>query len=247
MPSFKLTLSYDGTKYSGWQFQPGRLTLQETLEAALGRITGQAVRVAASSRTDAGVHALGQVVSFSCETSLSADVLQRALNAELPHDMAVVEAESVVDGFHATHGARRKLYRYTLDDGPVRDVFARGYVWQCRERLDAGAMHRAAQGLVGTHDFCSFETSGSSRESSVRTVFAIRVERVPDAAGRLSVEVEGDGFLYNMVRTIVGTLVDVGRGARDEAWPAQVLAAHDRKAAGRTAPPQGLCLVRVEY
>jgi tRNA pseudouridine38-40 synthase len=248
MRTFKLTLSYDGSDYHGWQTQPGRVTLQETLEQALARITGETIRVFASGRTDAGVHALGQVVSFTSATHLEPDVLERALNGELPNDMAVVSAEHAPDGFHATHDAVRKLYRYTLDDGPVRDVFARRYVWHERAPLDAQAMHRAAQGLVGTHDFSSFESQGSKRESSVRTVFAIRVERTP-AAGRtrITVEVEGDGFLYNMVRAIVGTLVEVGRGARDESWPAEVLTARDRRVAGRTAPPQGLCLVRVDY
>jgi tRNA pseudouridine38-40 synthase len=154
----------------------------------------------------------------------------------------------VPDGFHATYDAKRKTYRYTIDDGPVRDVFARNLVWQYRSTLDVAAMARAAQTLIGTHDFSSFETAGSPRESSVRTVYELRIERLPDPAGsRIVVEITGNGFLYNMVRAIVGTLVDVGRGAEDEAWPAKVLAARDRSAAGQTAPAQGLCLVRVEY
>ncbi|MGD9724056.1 MAG: tRNA pseudouridine(38-40) synthase TruA [Pirellulales bacterium] len=247
MPTFKLTLAYDGTNYCGWQVQPGQATLQATLEQTLERITGESMRVFASGRTDAGVHALGQVVSFTSHTHLSPSVLQKALNAELPHDMAVVAAEQVADGFHATRDAVGKRYRYTIEDGPTRDVFARQYVWHHRSRLDAQIMHRAAQALVGRHDFSSFESAGSERESSVRTIFEIRVARDAAAADRLSIEVAGDGFLYNMVRAIVGTLVDVGRGERTEAWPGEVLAARDRRAAGRTAPAQGLCLVRVDY
>jgi tRNA pseudouridine38-40 synthase len=248
MRTFKIVLAYDGSNYSGWQTQPGRVTLQDTLERALERITGEATRVTASGRTDAGVHALGQVVSFHSGTRLAADVLQKALNAELPHDMAVLAAAEAADDFHAIASALRKRYRYRIDDGPLRDVFERSYVWQFRSPLDERAMHSSAQALVGRHDFTSFETHGSERASPVRTVFEISVERIPAATNsRLSVEVEADGFLYNMVRTIVGTLVEVGRGAQNEAWPAEVLAARDRKAAGRTAPAQGLFLVHVDY
>jgi tRNA pseudouridine38-40 synthase len=248
MRSFKLTLAYDGTNYSGWQFQPGRVTLQETLERALAQITSETIRVTASGRTDAGVHAQGQVVSFTSETQLEPDVLHKALNATLPFDMAVTACELESDRFHARRDAKRKTYRYTIDDGPVRDVFSRNLVWQYRSTLDVEAMARAAGALVGTHDFSSFETAGSPRETSVRTVYELRIERLPDPnSSRIIVEITGNGFLYNMVRAIVGTLVEVGRGAEDEAWPAKVLAACDRSAAGQTAPAQGLCLVRVEY
>ncbi len=248
MRVFKLTLAYDGTNYSGWQMQPRRVTLQETLERALAKITGEAIRVTASGRTDAGVHALGQVVSLRSETHLEPDVLQRALNAELPHDMAVLAVEVADDDFHATGRSVRKRYEYRLDDGPLRDVFARHYAWHCHGRLDAAAMHRAAQSLAGTHDFSSFETSGSPRTSSVRTVFELSVTRGQGGeSNRLTLAIEADGFLYNMVRAIVGTLVDVGRGNEDESWPARVLAACDRGMAGQTAPPQGLFLVRVDY
>lgn len=248
MRTFKLTLAYDGTAYAGWQLQPGQATLQGALEQALQTITRETIRVAASGRTDAGVHALGQVVSFRSQTHLSCDVLLKALNAELPRDVAALQLDEAPADFHATRDALRKRYRYQLDDGPVRDVFARAYVWQLRERVDAEVMHRAAQALVGTHDFASFETHGSPRDSSVRTVYELNLQRGQgDRAHRVTLEIEGNGFLYNMVRAIVGTLVEVGRGVRDQAWPAQVLAACDRKAAGQTAPPQGLFLVRVDY
>jgi tRNA pseudouridine38-40 synthase len=177
--------------------------------------------------------------------------------------VAVLDAAVVPDDFHAISSARRKRYRYRICDSPVRDVFARNYCWHLYGRLDAVAMHRSAQALVGTHDFCSFETSGSKRETSVRTIFEITVARgqggeagrsppapqgvEPIGAELVVIEVEADGFLYNMVRAIVGTLVEVGQGKRDESWPAQVLEARDRRMAGRTAPPQGLFLVRVEY
>lgn len=248
MRTIKLTIAYDGTAYSGWQYQPQQRTVQGVLEDALNRITGEAIRTVASGRTDAGVHALGQVVSFSTESRLSAEIFQRALNAELPIDVAVQSAEEVRQGFHATHDALRKRYRYTIHDGPVRDVFRLRYAWHIHERLDADAMDRAARYLLGTHDFCSFQTAGSERTTTVRTIFDIEVRRGRAGESDLvTTEVEADGFLYNMVRSIMGTLVDVGRGARPESWVCEALAARNRCAAGRTAPAQGLFLVRVEY
>lgn len=248
MRTIKLTLAYDGTAYAGWQVQPGHATLQGTLEAAIGKVTGQPVRVTASGRTDAGVHALGQVVGFTTESRHSPEVLLRAVNAELPPDIAVLEVREANEGFHAIRDAVCKRYRYVIHDAPVRDVFRRRYCWQVHQRLDAGAMDRAAQPLAGTHDFSSFESSGAERATSVRTVYEIGVRRGDGPEHNLiTLEVEADGFLYNMVRAIVGTLVEVGRGARPETWPAEVLQATDRRAAGPTAPPQGLFLVRVKY
>ena len=254
MPTFKLTLSYDGTNYAGWQVQPDSTTVQGTLEAAIAAVTGRTVRVLASGRTDAGVHALGQVVGVRLPTELSAEVLGRALNATLPDDIAVLDVAIVADGFHAIGDAHRKCYRYVIHDGPVREVFRRNYCWDyLRGRLDARAMHRAAQALAGRHDFASFQSSGAERESTVRTVYEISVRREAEQgraggpADWVVLEVEADGFLYNMVRAIIGTLVEVGRGRRPQSWPAEVVRAVDRSAAGPTAPPQGLFLVQVEY
>ena len=278
MRTLKLTIAYDGTAYAGWQFQPDQLTVQEALENAIATVTGQRVRVLASGRTDAGVHALGQVVGFRTSSSLPPEVFRRALNANLPDDVAVLDVAAAPDDFHAISHVRRKRYRYVIHDGPVRDVFCRRFVWQYGYgRLDAEAMHRAAAALLGTHDFSSFESSGARRATSVRTVFDLRVERgragdCPNfrstkmglspfgelssestqggAGGHddfITIEIEADGFLYNMVRAIVGTLVQVGRGVRSESWPGHVLRAANRSAAGPTAPPQGLTLVKVEY
>ncbi len=248
MRTIKLTLAYDGTAYAGWQVQTHKNTIQQIIEDALAKITGESVRVTASGRTDAGVHALGQVVGFRTASRLSPEILMRALNAELPRDLAVLEAAEAPEGFHATLSAKRKRYRYMIHDGPVRDVFRRRTAWHCPRGLDAEAMHRAAQALRGTHDFSSFETQGSERKTSVRTIYDISVRRnVGGDEHLVAIEVEADGFLYNMVRTIVGTLAKVGRHAWSESWVAEVLAARDRRAAGPTAPPQGLFLVRVEY
>ena len=249
MRTFKLLVSYDGTNYFGWQAQSGQRSVQETIEAAIARVTGQSVRILASGRTDSGVHALGQVVSVRLETRLTPEVLCRALNAVLPGDIAVLEAAETHDGFHPTHKALRKRYRYLIHDGPVRDVFRRRYCWHFNQgRLDAEAMHRSATALIGPHDFSSFENSGSQSKDSVRTIFDLSIQRGRgDEQDWIAIEVEADGFLYNMVRAIVGTLVEVGRGVKPETWPAEVLRAADRRLAGPTAPPQGLFLVKVDY
>jgi tRNA pseudouridine38-40 synthase len=244
----KLTVAYDGGAYAGWQTQPDAPTVQGVVEAAWRQITQEDARITAAGRTDAGVHALGQVVGVATQTHLSDVDLHRALNAVLPDDVAVVRIEAAREGFHATYDAVGKRYRYQIHNSRVPDVFSRYWTWHYPQPLDAAAMHRAGQALVGRHDFSSFETAGSERPSSVRTITELYVARgAGELAERVTMDVAGDGFLYNMVRTIVGTLVEVGKGARDESWPAEVLAARDRRRAGQTAPPQGLFLVRVDY
>lgn len=250
MPTFKLTLAYDGTEFSGWQAQPGQRTVQGALEEAWCEITGETVRTSAASRTDAGVHALGQVVSIQSETRLTAAELFGGINAKLPGDVVLMQIDDAPPEFHATHDARRKRYRYQVHNDRRRPLFERGRVWHVPRQLDVEAMHRAGQTLVGTHDFASFQSTGSERESTVRTIFAVEVTSEPNAlaSGRLvRIEVEGDGFLYNMVRIIAGTLVEVGTGVRDQHSLGEALAACDRRAAGKTAPPQGLILMHVEY
>jgi tRNA pseudouridine38-40 synthase len=246
--TIKLTMAYDGTDFAGWQIQSEARTVQGTVQAILERISGEQVSLFGSGRTDAGVHALGQVASFETASEHSCEVFHRALNAELPDDITVISVEDASSGFHAQRSARQKRYRYVIHDGNVRDVFARRYVWRWPTQLDDKAMARAAAALVGTHDFSSFESAGSERESSVRTLFAVDVVRpCSDRPHEIHIEVQADGFLYNMVRAIVGTLVEVGRGARPEEWVADALAARNRSAAGRTAPPQGLFLLCVKY
>jgi tRNA pseudouridine38-40 synthase len=240
----KLTVAYDGTAYAGWQIQPSEPTVQAAIEAAWREITREDTRVTAAGRTDAGVHALGQVVGVATESQLSRNDLHRGLNAVLPEDVAVMAVDDAPENFHATHDAVAKTYRYQIHTGRTPDVFNRRYAWHYPQPLDAEKMHAAAQALVGTHDFASFESAGSERPDTVRTLTKSSVTREGD---RITVEVSGDGFLYNMVRAIVGTLVELGKGARDEAWVAEVLAARDRRVAGQTAPPHGLFLVRVDY
>jgi tRNA pseudouridine38-40 synthase len=244
MRNFKLVLSYDGTEFHGWQTQPNRRTVQQTLEDALLALTQQRLRVNASGRTDAGVHAVGQVVNFHCDTRLTPEALLHAVNAHLPPDVVVREASVAADRFDANRDAVRKLYRYILHDGPVPDLFMRRYCNHIRRRLDAAAMARAAACLRGRHDFRCFETEWPNRASSVRTVTHLSINRFGDW---IWLDVEADGFLYNMVRAIAGTLINVGRGYWPEGEVEAILRSGDRRRAGPTAPAQGLFLVRVTY
>jgi tRNA pseudouridine38-40 synthase len=242
--NIKLLIAYDGTDFSGWQRQPDRRTVQQVLEEAIGRLTGVQPPTNASGRTDAGVHALGQVVHFYSASRHSTGVFVKALNAMLPPDVRVKGAWDMPQSFHSTLDARSKRYRYVIDNGPIADPFQLRTSYHVYLPLDVEAMNRAAQALKGRHDFHSFETNWPNRTSSVRTIFDIEVTRIGD---NVRVEVEADGFLYNMVRSITGTLVQVGIGRWPEAKVAEALLAEDRREAGPTAPPQGLFLVRVRY
>ncbi len=245
MRNIKLVLSYDGSAFSGWQTQPNGRTVQATLEEAIKRLTGAVkVHANASGRTDAGVHAAGQVVNFLTESNLDASVLRRGLNALLPEDVVVLNAEEAALDFDANRHALRKLYRYAIHDGPVGQVFLRKYSLQTGYRLDAQAMARAADCLRGRHDFRSFESNWPNRLTSIRTITHLSVNRFGDY---IWLDVEADGFLYNMVRSIAGTLINVGRGFWPEAEVRRILEAQDRDRAGPTAPPQGLFLMRVTY
>jgi tRNA pseudouridine38-40 synthase len=244
MRNIKLTVAYDGTDFHGWQRQPGLRTLQEVVEDALTELTGTRPQTNASGRTDAGVHALGQVVHFLTIATHSNQTFVRALNAILPHDVRVLAAQEKPQAFHATLDARSKRYRYAIDNGTIADVFQLRYRWHLPALLDDAAMGRAGRFLLGRHDFRSFETEWPNRMSSVRTIFDLTVERV---GSLVTIEVEADGFLYNMVRSIVGTLTLVGTGKRAEAWVADVLAGESRVLAGPTAPAKGLFLVKVDY
>jgi tRNA pseudouridine38-40 synthase len=247
--TIKLTIAYEGTDYAGWQRQPGKKSLQDTIEQAIFAITGEKVIASGSGRTDAGVHALGQVVSFHTDSTLSPAKFHRAMNAYLPRDIAVLKAEEAAADFHARKGAISKRYRYVIFNSRTPDVFRRTTSWHyCYGKLDVDAMHRAAQHWLGTHDFRSFETQWPQRSSSVRTVLDIQVVRLAAPDDRvIQFEVEADGFLYNMVRTMVGTLVEVGRGRRPESWTAEIVTLGDRRLAGMKVPAAGLFLLHVKY
>ena len=245
MTNYKLTLCYDGTGYNGWQRQGNtKNTLQETLETALAGILGAPAEAAASGRTDEGVHALGQVVSFRADTALPTDEILCQLRSRLPADMGALSLEIAPPRFHARLSCKGKIYVYRVWNSVAPGVFERRYVYQVPEPLDEPAMRVAAAALCGTHDYRSFCAAKKMKHSTVRTVESIDLTR---RGHELRLTFTGDGFLYNLVRILTGTLLDVGLGRRSAAEMPAILAAGDRAAAGPTAPARGLFLESVRY
>ncbi|MBI2835872.1 MAG: tRNA pseudouridine(38-40) synthase TruA [Acidobacteria bacterium] len=254
MRNLKLTLEYDGTEYAGWQRQANGTSIQEVLETAFGRIEGRPVTVIGAGRTDAGVHALGQVATVRLEHPMDVAVLTRALHATIPEDIRVLQIDEVAETFHARHSATAKTYRYRIFNGGRCSPFERRYVWSVLPPLDVDRMMRATRLLEGHHDFAAFQSSGSAVHHTVRAVFQARwaSERPmfdSDGADRpvLTFEIRGDGFLRHMVRAIVGTLVEIGTARRRPDDLERILRSRDRALAGQNAPAQGLFLVSVEY
>jgi tRNA pseudouridine38-40 synthase len=246
VPVFKLVLEYDGTDFEGWQAQPaGHRTVQGELETALARIAGAPVAATGAGRTDAGVHAEGQVASVPWPRAFDPETLARAANAHLPRDLAVRAAAVAPEGFHARRDATGKHYRYAIWNGPHRSPLRTRRFHFESTPLDLPAMAAAARRLEGEHDFASFQAAGSSVVGTVRRLRRVAVEG--RAGGEVLLQVEGDGFLRHMVRNLAGTLLEVGTGRRHPDSLGEVLAARRRDAAGPTAPARGLTLVRVEY
>ena len=261
MQNWKLTLSYDGTAYHGWQVQPGLLTIQGELQKAIERVLGESPLPQGSGRTDAGVHALGQVASFELQAPIPAGNLQRALNRTLPAAIRVLETQAVPDAFHARHGAVAKTYEYRIFRGPLLSPFLAPYVHHCRWKLDMDALRQAAHAAAGEHDFTSLAASdpdlgvrgeedpeGDSEtavRSAVRTIFSSEWSELPD--GLLVYRVRGNGFLHHMVRNLVGTMLEIARGQFPAGSMPAILEARSRSAAGPTAPARGLFLHSVEY
>lgn len=237
-------VSYDGTAYAGWQTQPDVATVQGVLSRAAGALLGAGTRVTGASRTDAGVHALRQVVSIVAESALPVAAVPGALNAALPRDIRVVEAADAGPGFHARRSAVWKRYAYLIDNAPIPNPLLLRYAWHVARPLDVHAMRRAARILHGRHDFSAFCAAPGRGTSPVCVVRALHVLR---RRQRVTVLVSADRFLHHMVRNIVGSLVAVGRGAREPSWLSAVLAARERAGAGVTAPARGLTLVRVLF
>ena len=243
--TLKLTVAYDGTRFVGWQRQAEGESIQGLLEDALARFEGGPVTVHGAGRTDAGVHALGQVASVRVTCSHDTATLARALNAQLPEDLRVLSIEEADTTFHARFSATAKTYRYMIRNAPFAMPFERAYVWHLPERLDVDAMQAAASMVAGTHDFAAFQSVGTETPGSVRTVLQSSVRQVEPTL--LAYEVTGTGFLRCMVRALTGTLVEVGRGWRDPVNLRDLLTGGRRADAGATAPPQGLFLVAVDY
>lgn len=263
--NIRLKVAYDGTRFAGWQVQPTLPTIQGEIERAILAISGETVRLLSAGRTDSGVHALGQVANFYSSSPIPPDRWRPALQSQLPPEIVVLESDEVPLEFHATFSATSKRYRYLIYNQVVDSPFLRDYAWRISQPLDADAMHAAAQCLVGTHDFRSFESHWPNKATSVRTVKHLSVQRgtqwdlwapyplhgvtaPPDAAAPfVCLEIEADGFLYNMVRAITGTLVNVGRGTWSAADVERVLHAMNREIAGGTAPACGLYMACVFY
>jgi len=243
--NIKLTIEYDGTDYFGFQYQPGVPTLQGEIERVLSKIVKEGVTVYGSGRTDAGVHAAGQVINFRTEGGIPVEKLCIAMNSLLPPSIAAREAAEVDEAFHARYSAKSRLYRYDILNRETRSALEGRFCWHVRWPLDANAMNDVAQCLLGVHDFTSFASADRDDGCSpVRSVSEISVQRHGE---HVVLTIRANAFLRSMVRTIVGTLVEVGLGKRPGARIAEILEAKDRTAAGKTAPPHGLCLIEVEY
>ena len=243
--NIKITIQYDGTAYQGWQRQAVGATIQEILEKAAATIFQQPVHIAGSGRTDAGVHALKQVANFKVDSALPLETVLQAMNSLLPRDIAITDAEEKPPSFHARYDALSKAYQYRIHNGPLRSPFLERYCWHIRRALDSDTMAVAADLLRGRHDFSAFQSSGSDRKTAVRTITKAAILR--EGQNGIIFEIEGDGFLRYMVRAIVGTLVDVGRGKSTPDDFRAILESKNRGRAGATAPPQGLFLKEVRY
>ena len=253
MRNLKLIFEYDGNNFSGFELQPGKRTVRGELEKALKKIYKKTVKFYAASRTDSGVHALGQVINFKAPTSIPLDRIPSALNSVLPEDIRVIRAEEVSKRFNARFYAKSKTYEYLIFNGAIMPPHLRKAAWYVKPKLDLAAMQRAARFLVGKQDFSSFCAAGGDDKDFVRTLKKVKIQNSKVKIGQssewavISLQFVGDGFLYKMVRNIVGTLVDVGLGKTSVGGFKGILEQKDRKKAGRTAPPQGLCLIKVNY
>lgn len=244
MRNIKLTIEYDGKDFNGWQKQPTQLNIQGEIERAINLITGENVELIASGRTDAGVHALKQIANFKTNSNIPVEKIPIAINTKLKRSIRIVWAEEVDEQFHSRYHCKRKTYQYTINNSKNGTAIFRNYQYNFPEKLDATNMNKAIKYFVGEHDFSSFKASGTSSKSAVRTIYNGEVIRDGDI---VKIKITGNGFLYNMVRIIAGTLVEVGLNKIKPEQIKEIIKSKDRTKAGKTLPPQGLCLINVEY
>ena len=244
MRRIRLRVAYDGTNYSGWQIQPVAVTIEKVLDEAIYELTGENIHVIGASRTDAGVHAMGNVAVFDTNSTIPADRFSYALNRYLPDDVIIQKSDEVAADFHPRHCDTKKTYCYRILNTQLGIPQKRNYTWNVAGNIDIEKMKTAAQYLIGEHDFKSFCCVRTDAESTVRTVYSLDVNKEED---EIHITISGNGFLYNMVRIIAGTLIQVGKGKYEPEYIRQMLGACDRTQAGQTAPPQGLTLMKIEY
>ena len=245
MRNIKLTIEYDGKEFNGWQKQPNKLNIQGTIEKAIEQITGEEIDLMASGRTDAGVHAIGQVANFKTNSNVPIEKFAIAINTNLKKSIRIIKAEEVDERFHSRLSCKKKTYRYIINNSEFSSAIYRNLETHIAPKLDVEKMNHAAKYFEGEHDFKAFKASGTSSKSSVRTIFKAEVKRMPN--NRIYIELTGSWFLYNMVRIISGTLVDVGIGKIKPEQISDIIERKDRAFAGKTLPPNGLYLVNVEY
>ncbi|ARC83710.1 tRNA pseudouridine(38-40) synthase [Clostridium argentinense CDC 2741] len=244
MKNIKLIVEYDGTNYSGWQKQNNNITVQGTLEEILSELTKEKIEIIGCSRTDSKVHARKYVCNFQTNSTIPSDKFKEALNVKLPCDIAILESSEVPLSFHARYDCIGKKYSYTILERSVKATIDRNFTYQCKYDLDIEKMQEATKHFIGTHDFSAFKNSGSSVKTSIRNITELKVEKL---GNYIKIYTSADGFLYNMVRIIVGTLVDVGTNKIKPETIIDIINSKDRSEAGKTAPPQGLCLEEVYY
>ena len=244
MRNIKLDIEYDGKSFNGWQKQPNKLNIQGEIEKAIEEITGEKIDLIASGRTDAGVHSLGQVANFKTNSTIDVEKIPYAINSKLKKSIVIKSAEEVPERFHSRYSVHSKTYRYTINNSKFGTALYRDMEYHFPIELDEKKMQKAAKFFEGEHDFKAFKASGTSSKSSVRTIYKATVERKDD---RVIIELTGNGFLYNMVRIIAGTLIDVGIGKIKPEEVKEIIEKKERKNAGKTLPARGLCLLKVDY
>ena len=244
MRNIKLTIEYDGKDFNGWQKQPNKLNIQGEIERAIESITGEKVELIASGRTDAGVHAMGQVANFKTSSNISIEKIPIAINSQVKNSIRIQNAEEVDEKFHSRYNCKKKTYRYVIDNSKYGSAIYRNISYHIPMKLNVDEMKKAIKYFEGEHDFKAFKSSGTSSKSSVRTIYNANIVTEGTSIG---IDLTGNGFLYNMVRIIVGTLVDVGLGKIKADDIPEIIESKDRTKAGKTLPPQGLMLLSVEY